>query len=110
MKVFCFINWIYDKIKKRYAEIVFCKPAAFEKFAVYLVFQPNGIPRSVISTCQSLSRAGYNVVLISNAKISLSDREEISSVANVVIERHNFGYDFGGYREGVLAVLKCSML
>lgn len=106
MNIFCFHNWIYDKIKNKYLNLTLCNPPVFEKFAVYLVFQPDGIPGSVISTCRSLSSAGYNVVLVSNSKISLGDRESVSEVVNLIIERHNFGYDFGGYREGILNVLE----
>lgn len=74
---------------------------ACSKFAVFLLFQPRGIADSTILTCEHLAHNGYSPLVVSNAPLSVSDRYRLRSVAWAVIERPNFGYDFGGYRDGI---------
>lgn len=71
------------------------------KVAIFLIFQPSGIPASVGFTCQYLRLKGFSVLLVCNSPISEKDRQSLSSYVWRFVERKNFGYDFGGYRDGI---------
>jgi Rhamnan synthesis protein F len=75
------------------------------KFAIFFTHQPNGFAKSIALTCKYLSQQGYAVLLVSNAKISEQDQAKIAEYCWKSLERPNYGYDFGGYRDG-LRVLK----
>lgn len=71
-----------------------------EKVVLLLVYQPSGLAQSVIRTCDRFIRAGYAPLLVSNAPLKHSELQELRSVTWRILVRPNFGYDFGGYRDG----------
>lgn len=74
---------------------------ATDKVALYLLYQPNGIAPSTVETCRWLAEHGYAPFIVSNAPLSESDRALLHPVIWRAVERPNFGYDFGGYRDGL---------
>lgn len=85
------------------------KPAQ-DCVAVYLIFQPKGVLPSTLRTCRFLNDNGFSVHLVSNAALSDTDRAALATVCTLVLERPNFGYDFGGYRDGILDILATGAL
>lgn len=73
--------------------------------AVLLIYQPQSVAGSVFGTLACLANHGIAPVVVSNAALTEQDRTRLAAAAHLVIERPNIGYDFGGYREGVLTVL-----
>ncbi|MEL6464111.1 MAG: rhamnan synthesis F family protein [Pseudomonadota bacterium] len=73
-----------------------------DEVSILLVYQPNGILDSTIAQIQWLSDNGQSVLLVSNTKITDEDRYKLIPMCFLIVERPNLGYDFGGYREGVL--------
>ena len=73
-----------------------------DKVAIYLIYQPQGLQASTLLACRHLRGQGYCPLVISNAPLSKSDRERLSRESWRIVERPNFGYDFGGYRDGIL--------
>lgn len=71
------------------------------KVAIFIVWQPDGLLASTLDTCRHLHAAGYSVMLISNAKLRPDDITAVKPCAWRIIDRPNFGYDFGGYRDGI---------
>ena len=71
------------------------------KVALVLVWQPKGIPDSLIATCRWLAAGGHAPLVVSNAPLSAADRVRLAPVVWRAVERPNFGYDFGGYRDGL---------
>lgn len=71
------------------------------KVALLLLFQPRGVAASTVWTCQHLVSKGYSPLIVSNAPLSSRDREALSPHVWRMTERPNFGYDFGGYRDGI---------
>jgi lipopolysaccharide biosynthesis protein len=71
------------------------------KIALFLIFQPNGIPESVVLTCAHLQKNGYATLVVSNGYLSPGDRERLLPHVWRCAERPNYGYDFGGYRDGI---------
>lgn len=74
------------------------------KVAVYLIFPSSGILGSHIEALRYLAQNGYAPVVVSNLPLDESDLEHLRAHAHLVIQRPNYGYDFGGYRDGVLEV------
>lgn len=71
------------------------------KVALLLLYQPAGVSNATRWTCDHLTRKGYSPLIISNAPLSTADRAMLSPVTWRMAERPNFGYDFGGYRDGI---------
>lgn len=76
------------------------KPA--QRLAIYLLYQPSGVSQSTVEACQHLATAGFGVLIVSNCVVSSSDAQRLYPWVVGVLERPNFGYDFGGYRDGIL--------
>ncbi|PYF08079.1 rhamnan synthesis protein F [Rhodobacter viridis] len=72
-----------------------------EKYAIFLIYQPGPLPGSILETCRYLVANGYQTVLVSNGTLREEARSELGALCRYVLERPNFGYDFGGYRDGV---------
>ncbi|MDZ4089374.1 MAG: rhamnan synthesis F family protein [Tabrizicola sp.] len=102
-------RWIYEPVRK----IVYDRTAlkrqrltkgAFpltDRVAVFVVFQPRGVPASVHFTVDHLRQNGFSVLVVSNGQLRLEDRATLAERASLVLERPNVGYDFGGYRDGI---------
>lgn len=71
------------------------------KIAIFVVYQPNGLAGSTFETCKYLTACGYAVLVIANTPVVGHDRDNLLSHIWMLIERPNFGYDFGAYREGL---------
>ncbi len=72
--------------------------------AIFLIFQPKGVAPSVLTTCGHLVASGFSPIVISNCPLAPDDRTALQDLSCQVIERPNFGYDFGGYRDGVWSI------
>jgi lipopolysaccharide biosynthesis protein len=72
------------------------------RIAIYLLYQPDGICESTVDTCKYLMSSGFTVLIVSNCKVSEQDTFRLNPWIYGVMERPNFGYDFGGYRDGIL--------
>lgn len=77
------------------------------RFAVFVTFNAGTtIPAYVLHHLDALTRAGYNVVVVSNNRsIGPRSLERLRQKAHVVLTRLNMGYDFGAYRDGIVHVL-----
>ena len=95
-----FLQRRYDKVRCQRIKITNGKSPAGDNIVIFLLFQPNGVPKSVFDTCNYLRASGYTPIIVSNAPLSDLDRVDLHAFAHVVAERPNFGYDFGGYRDG----------
>ena len=71
------------------------------RVAILLLYQPGGLAASVGLMLDELTSHGFSVVAVSNARLSEGDRAMLVSRCLAVVERPNFGYDFGGYRDGL---------
>jgi hypothetical protein len=71
------------------------------KIALLLLYQPKGISDATLWTCQHLVAKGYAPLIISNAPLNNEDRIRLSTWTWRMADRPNFGYDFGGYRDGI---------
>jgi hypothetical protein len=99
-----FGSFYFDRFK-RVTTIQGAKDAT-SKVAVFVIFPRCG---SILAThhrsIRFLNQNGYSVTLVSNAPVTEESINEILGDVTKLIIRPNFGYDFGGYRQGVLDLL-----
>ena len=74
------------------------------KVAIYLIYPSHGLQPSHLRSLEYLLSKGYAPIVVSNLYLSQADRQRLLQVCHICIERPNFGYDFGGYRDGILTV------
>jgi hypothetical protein len=72
-----------------------------DKVVIFLIYQPKGVPPSVFLTLDYLIRSGYAPLIVMNSPILPADAERLHNSSWLLITRPNFGYDFGGYRDGL---------
>lgn len=75
-----------------------------ERLAVYTLFPQQGIQTSHVHALRALNDCGYATVAVSNLPLTEKDRARLAPLVWKLIERPNFGYDFGAYREGLRAL------
>lgn len=78
-----------------------------DKVAIFLLYQPKGVAASVFLTLEYLIRNGYAPLIVMNSPILPEDAERLRRASWLIVTRPNFGYDFGGYRDG-LRILKAT--
>ena len=71
------------------------------KVAILVVYQPKGIASSLFLTCDHLIDQGYSPFILCNMPLSDDDRTALLARAAMLLERPNFGYDFGAYQDGI---------
>ncbi len=101
LEYFLATSW-YDYVLSKRKTVTINTAPDGEKFAAYLIFPNKGLLKSHLVALAYLKRHGYNVVVVSNLPLSPSDRGEVLKSCWALIERPNYGYDFGGYRDAVL--------
>lgn len=92
----------YDHVTARQIRISDGEAARADKVAIYLLYPRHGILPSHLRALRWMLANGYAPLVISNLPITGPDRDTLRPLAWRMMERPNFGYDFGGYRDGVL--------
>ncbi|TNJ41025.1 rhamnan synthesis F family protein [Phaeobacter sp. B1627] len=92
----------YDLVLARKKQITEGGIAATPKLAVYLIFPQSGLLASHEIALTHLVENGYAPIVVSNLPLGDADKLRLRQQATLIIERPNFGYDFGGYRDGLL--------
>lgn len=72
--------------------------------AIYLIYPKFGVLASHLDMLDELMKAGIAPIVVSNLPLSQADLQEIEKRSAIVIQRPNVGYDFGGYRDGILSI------
>jgi len=95
----------YDRNKPNLIRLIAGKIALHPDVAIALIYQPTGLQDSLIETCRHLVSNGFSPFIVSNAPLNNHDRARLSEQSFLIMERSNFGYDFGGYRDRILHLL-----
>lgn len=94
----------YDLVLSKQTRTHIGKIAWSPRAAVFLIFPRTGLKPSHLATLRYLAAKGYAAVVVSNIPLSEGDRASVLDHCHRLIERPNFGYDFGGYRDGILSL------
>ena len=74
------------------------------KVAIFLIFPKAGVQPSHLLSLRTIAQAGFAPLVVSNLALTAADRALILPHCWHLIVRPNFGYDFGGYRDGFLSL------
>jgi len=99
-----FATSYYDLVLSKQTQTHAGKVAWSPHAAVFLIFPRDGLKPSHLVTLRYLAAKGYAPVVVSNIPLGDADRASVLNHCHRLIERPNFGYDFGGYRDGILAL------
>lgn len=72
------------------------------KVAIYLIFPKNGVLPTHLHSLRYMVENGYAPLVVANLPMQPQDVALLQEHAWQVLERPNFGYDFGGYRAAIL--------
>lgn len=78
-------------------------PAA--RIALFLIFQPRGCPESLFRTLEAITAEGYAPLVVVNGALAKNDFARVARLSWRVMHRPNIGYDFGGYKDGILHMI-----
>ncbi|MGE0350245.1 rhamnan synthesis F family protein [Hydrogenophaga sp.] len=92
----------YDVVVARGKRIFRGNAVDATRVVIYLIFPKDGLLASHLVALKHFLEDGYAPIVVSNVSLSLEDREELLQYTHHLIERPNYGYDFGGYRDGIL--------
>ena len=82
-----------------------------KKILIYVIFPNQGLKQFHLRTLNYFLSKGYSPVVVSNLILKKGDKEKIKNKSSFLIERENYGYDFGGWRDGIIFLKeKLSML
>lgn len=96
----------YDRSRGRLVKVYSGAQPVRDHIAVTLCFQPKGILPTFLAELDHFISSGFSPVVVSNLPLTSQDRDALLSRSFMVIERPNYGYDFGGYREGILCLFE----
>jgi hypothetical protein len=91
----------YDYVLSKHQKITTTYSPKSRKFAVYLMFPNQGLLRSHFLALAYLKAHGFEIVVVTNYPLKNADRENLLKECWSLIERPNYGYDFGGYRDAM---------
>lgn len=97
-----FKNREYDKHHAAKIKVTEGAHSTSLEIALYLIFPSNGVTQSHLATLQQMVGEGIAPFVVSNVPLSDQDRDMLAEHSWRIMERPNIGYDFGGYRDGVL--------
>ncbi len=96
----------YDRFMAKRSKVHVGALPMSRRIGLYLIFPQNGLLRSHLRALDHLIDNGYAPLVVSNLPLGEADLSLLKSRSFRVIERVNFGYDFGGYRDGILSLAK----
>ena len=76
--------------------------AQTDKIAIFLIFPKHGVLENHLHSLRYLVANGYSPFLVSNLPLNPDDIARLKPLTWRIMQRQNFGYDFGGYRDAVL--------
>lgn len=92
-------KFLRHKIRRHDGQVPFGK-----KLAIVLIFPSKGVLPTHLAMLEYLRRKDVSTLVVSNLPLSDEDRATLKPLVWRCLERPNIGYDFGGYRDGVLEV------
>ncbi len=99
-------RWRYERRRELDVSVLDGHHRLSEKIAVYVLWQPDEILKSSYETLKFLFEKDFSVIVVSNTRLDSRDRDQFLKLCALLIERPNWGYDFGAYQEGILTAFR----
>ena len=94
----------YDRTRLDQIRMFDGKLPKSDRIAIFLIYPKKGLLQSHLHTLEYFRSKGFATLVVSNLTLSEIDRHRLAENCWRIMERSNFGYDFGGYRDGVLSL------
>lgn len=94
--------YLYDLTLRRKVQVSRGAVGLKKHVAIYAIAPFHGVWPSHLMALDYLLASGISPIVVSNSPLSDQEKNSISDRAALVIERPNYGYDFGAFREGWL--------
>ncbi|MCZ8085551.1 MAG: hypothetical protein O9289_20380 [Rhodobacteraceae bacterium] len=101
---YLFATKYYDKVLAKKTSFTTGTHSIGDRIAIYLIFPKFGVEEKHLHALRYITGAGYCAVVVVNGRLTPTEKDQILKSCSKLIERENFGYDFGGYREGLLFI------
>lgn len=101
---YLFATKYYDKVLAKKTSFTTGTHSIGDRIAIYLIFPKFGVEEKHLHALRYITGAGYSAVVVVNGRLTPTEKDQILKSCSKLIERENFGYDFGGYREGLLFI------
>lgn len=75
------------------------------RYAIYVLWQPRGIPWYVTNMLEGLKRHEVSTVVVSNGPLTPDQFAALRPLCATILVRRNKGLDFGAYKDAVLQLL-----
>lgn len=95
----------YDRWLRRRSRMTDGLLPSSPRMAVYVLYPRLGLQASHLSSLAYLVRKGFSPLVVSNLPLEQDELDRLRPLCWQVLERPNYGYDFGAYRDGVLQIL-----
>lgn len=69
---------------------------------IYLIYPSHGVLPSHLHSLREMVGAGISPIVVSNLPLGEDDKARLLPLSARILERPNAGYDFGGYRDGII--------
>ena len=99
---FLFGRSYYDAFLRNRARFYHGSREIGTKVCLFVIYPSSGYCDTQLLAMDSITDDSFSLVVLSNARLQSDVREKILSKCAILVERVNFGYDFGAYRDGVL--------
>lgn len=101
---YTFATWKYDLTRGSKIVLNQGSGAESKRIVIYLIYPKEGVQNSHLRACEYFVGKGYAVLAVSNIPLSDNDHALLTQRCWRVMQRPNFGYDFGGYRDAIISL------
>jgi hypothetical protein len=77
-----------------------------DKAAIFVVYAQGRLPDFTMNFIAALNRHSFNVIIVANSALDADARAALLRNGCLLVERDNFGRDFGGYKDGIAIALQ----
>ena len=99
---FLFGTFYYDNFLAKFKKIYSGNLLQNKNIVIFLIFPDCGLSKSHLRTLRYFIKNNFTPLVVSNFPISKKDKNMLLQNCWTLIERKNYGHDFGGYRDGIL--------
>jgi hypothetical protein len=75
-------------------------------YAIFAIRPYMHVPRYIYATIAVLDQLRFNVIVVTNKRLTACDQAALSAQTNAIITRNGRGRDFGGFKDAILHLLK----
>jgi hypothetical protein len=75
-----------------------------DKFVVFVIYAEGALPQFTMNFVTAVRRSPFDLVAVANCPLTPEARRQLVENCCLLVERENFGQDFGGYKDGISVI------